>query len=353
MNNKKKIRIIGSGPAGLCAAINLAHAGYAVTVYEKNRDAGMRFCGDFQGIENWSTSEDLLSTLKRISIQPDFLCQPYTEGQFFMKNNIGGTVNSPRPLFYLTLRGSSKGSLDQGLKKQAEEAGVDLKFNQRKEPEQGDIIATGPRKPNVLASGIIFQTDLPDTIMIYLDNRIAPWGYAYLLVRQGRATLASVYYKDFKNGFNNLDRSIELFQKRLPFPIEKAKRFTGYGNYFPARSAIRDQRLYVGEAAGFQDFLFGFGIRYALTSGYLAARSIIHGQNYNSLWKEAFEKELLTSLSNRYLFQIFGSLAHRFMIWGTTRGNPWNFMNRLYRSSISRGVALAPAERWLENTIQK
>ncbi len=342
------IRIIGAGPAGLCAAVHLAHAGYGVTVFERNPDVGMRFRGDFQGIENWSTGEDFLSALQGMSIRTDFLCQPYTRGEFFMRGGIGGTVNSQRPLFYLTLRGPMEGSLDRSLEKQAREAGVSLLFNQRMNPDQGDIIATGPGKPNTMASGVLFQTDLDDTIMAYLDNRIAPWGYAYLLVRQGQATLASVYFKDFKNGPDYLDRSIEVFQKIRPFSMEGGRRFTGYGSYFPARNAARHHRLYVGEAAGFQDFLFGFGIRYALTSGYLAARSIIYGADYNSLWKEAFAKQLYTSLSNRYLFQWLGTLAHRFVIRGTTRGDPWRFMNRLYQSSMSRRAVYLPAERWLK-----
>jgi flavin-dependent dehydrogenase len=347
MNNKKTISIIGAGPAGLCAAINLAHAGYTVTVYERNRDVGMRFHGDFQGIENWSTSEDFLSALQKMSIRPDFLCHPYTQGRFFMKGNYGGIVNSPKPLFYLTLRGSMEGSLDISLKQQAREAGVNLLFGQRKETEEGDIIATGPKKPNVLATGVVFETDHPDTIMAYLDNDVAPWGYAYFLVREGRATLASVYFKDFKEGRNFLNQSIQKFQQTSAFSIKDPRQFTGYGNYFPARNAQHNHRLLVGEAAGFQDYLFGFGIRYALTSGYLAARSIIEEKDYNRLWKEAFGKPFFTSLSNRYLYQMFGTLAHRFMIWGTTRRDPWNFMNRLYQSPISRHMAFVPGERQL------
>jgi len=350
MNKKKEIRIIGAGPAGLCAAIHLAHAGYGVTVFERNRDVGMRFSGDFQGIENWSISEDFLSSIQRMSIRPDFLCQPYKQGEFFMQGNFGGTVKSDKPLFYLTLRGPLKGSLDRSLKKQAEDAGVHILFNQRMNPDQGEIIATGPGRPNTLASGVLFKTDLHDTIMAYLDNRAAPWGYAYLLARQGQATLASVYFKDFKNGFNHLDHSIRAFQNIRPFSMEETRRFTGYGSYFPTRNAVHHHRLYAGEAAGFQDFLFGFGIRYALTSGYLAARSIIEGSDYNALWKEAFGRQIYTSLSNRYLFQRFGAMAHRFVIWGTTRGDPWRFMNRLYQSSWSRRAAYLPAERWLKRS---
>ena len=53
----KEIEIIGAGPAGLVAAINLAKADYKVAVYEEKPDVGHRFHGDFQGLENWSSEE--------------------------------------------------------------------------------------------------------------------------------------------------------------------------------------------------------------------------------------------------------------------------------------------------------
>ncbi len=48
-------KIIGAGLSGLTAAINLAKAGYKVDVYEENKDSGLRFNGDLQGLENWLT----------------------------------------------------------------------------------------------------------------------------------------------------------------------------------------------------------------------------------------------------------------------------------------------------------
>ncbi len=348
--NHKSITIIGAGPAGLCAAINLAKAGYGVTVYEKNPDIGGRFHGDFQGIENWSTTTDFMIQLEEMSIRPDFLCHPYSTGRFYMKDGYGGVVKADRPLFYLTLRGREGNSLDRSLRKQAEEAGVKIDFNRRGKPMEGEIVATGPTRPNVLAGGVTFRTDLPDTIMATLDNEIAPWGYAYLLVRKGRGTLATVYYRDFKKGAAFLDRSIRHFQQKAPFVMEEARRFTGYGNFIPVGTAIHQGQLYVGEAAGFQDFLFGFGIRYALTSGYLAARSILEEIDYDTLWKATLGKRLATSLSNRYLYQTFGSLAHRLIIRQTTRGNPWRFMHRFYNSALSRKLAARPAARWFAGT---
>ena len=50
----KEVKILGAGLSGLTAAINLAQIGYKVDVYEKNKDVGMRFHGDLQGLENWS-----------------------------------------------------------------------------------------------------------------------------------------------------------------------------------------------------------------------------------------------------------------------------------------------------------
>lgn len=53
----KSIKILGAGISGLTAAINLAKAGYKVDVFEKNKDVGVRFGGDLQGLENWSERE--------------------------------------------------------------------------------------------------------------------------------------------------------------------------------------------------------------------------------------------------------------------------------------------------------
>lgn len=60
----KQIKILGAGISGLTAAINLAKAGYKVDVYERNKDVGMRFGGDLQGLENWSDKEDVLEMLR-------------------------------------------------------------------------------------------------------------------------------------------------------------------------------------------------------------------------------------------------------------------------------------------------
>ena len=68
--------------------------------------------------------------------------------------------------------------------------------------------------------------------------------------------------------------------------------------------------MYIGEAAGFQDCLFGFGLKYALSSGHLAARSIIRKEDYDRLWKESFQRKMKSSLLSRYGFEKLGNKGY-------------------------------------------
>lgn len=76
--NTKKVTTVGAGPAGITAAISLAAIGYGVNLYEQNNEVGLRFKGDFQGLENWSDEEDTLKILSRIDIKINFLRHPYS-----------------------------------------------------------------------------------------------------------------------------------------------------------------------------------------------------------------------------------------------------------------------------------
>lgn len=121
----KPIRILGAGPSGLTAAINLAKSDYHVEVYERGSDAGSRFKGDLEALENWSYSEDFLESLRRMNIEVNFDADPFYRIQA-MNGSRTYDVESKRPLFYMIKRGTVNGSLDQGLKKQALSLGVSL-----------------------------------------------------------------------------------------------------------------------------------------------------------------------------------------------------------------------------------
>jgi flavin-dependent dehydrogenase len=85
---------------------------------------------------------------------------------------------------------------------------------------------------------------------------------------------------------------------------------------------VREGRLYVGEAAGFQDCLFGFGMRYALLSGALAARAIAEAEDYDHLWQSAFGHQLSVGTRNRRLYSRFGNPGYEAMLRILASRNP-------------------------------
>lgn len=71
---KKKIAIIGSGPAALMLAISLNESVYDITIYEKNFALGRKFLVAGDGGFNLTHSEDIELFIKRYS-PPEFLAK--------------------------------------------------------------------------------------------------------------------------------------------------------------------------------------------------------------------------------------------------------------------------------------
>ena len=117
MSMKQTIQIMGAGPSGLAAAINLAKAGYKVSVFERRQDCGWRFGGDLQGLENWSYKEDVITSLSRMNISINFYFKPFST---LMVTNGSKTfdLHFTKPLVYLLKRGIAEGNLYQRLKQQ-------------------------------------------------------------------------------------------------------------------------------------------------------------------------------------------------------------------------------------------
>ena len=315
--NEEHIHVIGAGPAGLVAAINLAKNGYPVTVYEMNKDVGKRFNGDYQGIENWSTEEDARQFLEAVGVETNFSFESYADGDFFNPSGEKYNFNMSRPLFYLVERGTSEWSLDQGLKRQALKAGVQFEWGRRMTHAPGGkvIIATGPKAADAVARGMVFKTMHENYYAAFLDDEIAPQGYAYLLVNEGKATFATCLFEKFSESFSFFDAALKRMQKHVDIDIIDSKSFGGYINFSLNQPLMKDHRIYyVGENAGFQDLLFGFGIRFAMHSGYLAAQSIIKHCSYPALCKEHIIPKMETSLANRWLFTRLENLGYTIML---------------------------------------
>ena len=183
-----------------------------------------------------------------------------------------------------------------------------------------------------------------DRAAVVFDDEIAPKGYAYLLVNNGYGTAATVIYDDCKNEKKYFGNMLEFFKNNKPFNIKNEKRFGGRGNFFIGDTQVYHNKIYIGEAAGFQDYLWGFGMRYAILSGYMAANSIISGLNYDLLWKKELKPMLETSLVNRYLFEKFGNTGYRYLAKKFAKGDPCDFLKRNYNQSFLKNLLLPVAK---------
>jgi hypothetical protein len=85
-------------------------------------------------------------------------------------------------------------------------------------------------------------------------------------------------------------------------------------NFFLHASSRGGSSLYVGEAGGFQDYLFGLGIRYGLVSGHLAARAVVEGVDYDRLWADRFGAAMRSSVASRFLYETLGRHGLRLFI---------------------------------------
>ena len=314
---KPVVEVSGAGPAGLAAALAVTAAGQHALVYEKHADVGTRFHGDFQGLENWTTREDVLEELASLGINTDFEHVPIREVVGFDPAGVMKIVRSAQPLFYLVRRGAQPGSLDYALKEQALAAGVEIRFRSpASHLPNGGVVSEGPRRADAIVAGYLFDTDMADGIYLAVSDELAPKGYAYLLINQGRGTVATCLFVDFHNERRYLERSIDFFDNQVGLRMYNQRRFGGGGNFSLPRTARKGNILYAGEAAGFQDPLFGFGIRWALLSGAAAGRALATGNpgQYDQVWKRRMRPYQQTAATNRWIYERLGNRGYSFAL---------------------------------------
>lgn len=340
--------MVGAGPSGLSAAYALARAGFEVEVFERSHTVGHRFHGDFQGLENWSWEQDVVEELESLGLPASCLYLTPVMGSVFIgpDGSRAEAVCQDRPFYYLVRRGPMEESLDRRLLALAQQAGVTVHFGEaiREIPFLPAIVATGPRKPNALAMGYVFKTDDRLRSFGVMDDRLAPGGYAYLLTYGGSGTLATVLARDHERGRDYLRRTVDFFRAQVDFPMEDEQFFGGVGNISPPKTAMRGRRLFVGEAAGFQDALWGFGLRFAMLSGLLAARALIRGEDYDRLWRDRLTHPLMVGVANRFLWDVMGRRAYRLVIQRLRQvPDPVRLLRQEMRFTLLRRLALLAA----------
>ena len=330
------ITIVGAGPAGLACAIVLARGGHRVVVREGHKTVGARFHDDYQGLENWSDERDILDELVGQGLDcSTFVHHPVFESTVFDAWGKSYHVRDDRPLYYLLRRGDNEGTLDTGLLKQAVQAGVEVRFNDRvKRVEGPTILAAGPRTADAIAVGYVFETDMADGSWACFNNSLAPLGYSYLLTHAGRGTVASCLFTDFKRQAEYVERTVAFFREQVGLDMRNQRAFGGFANFRLPRTAIQGGHPVIGEQAGFQDALAGFGMRFAFRSGIMAARSHLEGVDYTQLWRRELLPALRTAVSNRFIFNNLGERGWRWALRGLSRSDTPGKLRRLYQPSL-------------------
>lgn len=326
------MNILGAGPSGLSAAINLAKAGYDIEVFEKRHRVGQRFNGDLQGLENWSGTIDFEERLGEMGIRTNFDLDAFHE---LTLTNMTKEVHFSfhRPAFYLVKRGPLPGTLDYGLANQARDLGIRIHLRSTIAPERADIVATGPLPGRAfgVVKGISFETRMSDLALAIVGDTVAHRGYAYLLVTKGHGCLCTAVMGRLDKADACLQAAREAFSSIVSLEMENPRRVGGMGSFSATATLQREGRLYVGEAAGIQDLLWGFGIGKALTSGYLAAQSIINDQDYERMVHRVLGGKLKAGFVNRLLWEALhiGDYSPVLGLFGSSR-NPLGLLHRLY-----------------------
>jgi len=289
----RAIIISGAGIAGMTAAKILAQGGRKAIIYEKQKTVGASRNGDFEGLENWIFQDSGSSFFESHGFKWENLSQQsYCTFSIHTHESPALVMQSDLPFFHIIQRGRNDKSIDRFLFKQCLQAGIEFKFG-IKGPENADIIATGTKKAAAYIRGLTFSTPMDNQVHLLLGRRYAPDGYAYLIILNGKGTLATAFKKSEK--FNDpLGESINYFKVR-GYNIPSGNSFASRGSFSIPVKTFLNKPYYIGESGGIQDYLFGFGMRLAMASGKAAAYKILgREQEAQKLFKDIKRKQKIS-----------------------------------------------------------
>ena len=338
----REILIAGAGVAGLTAAIGLRRAGQAVRVVERHAASGIQRAAEWDAIENWTSLEDLPRFLERIGVEPArFRHVGYTRFSVIDPAGRRYDVATPQPFFYLIKRGARPGGLEHGFQEQAEAMGIPITYGTPCPPGTADIWAGGTfgQGSRFVSVGFTFETDHPNWVCGIVDARIAPRAYAYLVVVEGEGTLAVVLTEARQHANRLLERAVAAFQQHTALTIHAPRKSGGSGGDLGA-FWHGGREFVIGEAAGLQDFLWGFGIRHALTAGHLAAQAVLTGEDWQTLADRHLRPLVRASLVNRWLYDHVPNKGYELLVRRFARDPDLNAL-------VSRWYHPRRLHRWL------
>lgn len=345
------VRIAGAGPAGLACAIELASRDIDCELYERHPVVGGRFDGDHQILPSFGDRPWCEQILDSLGIGDDLIDQvPLRTARFLDDTGRVATGTSENAFAWLVRRGPDPGSLDHAMAERCRQLGVTIHVGRPLPLDRADVIATGLRRVDGLAVEEMFRTSAEDRTDVLLDEDLAPGGYAYLFISRGEATLGIAALGSFKDLGNRLDVARERFLALGAFDAQSPRSAAHGMNFCLPGSALEDGRPCVGEAAGFQDFLFGLGLRMAIVSGQLSAVAIAEERCFDGLWREALHARMQTSIVDRWLYE--RGAVRRWLMRRMASDDLQTLLNDLQQHHWSKKILLPWVRRFGGRTLK-
>jgi len=287
------IKIAGAGISGLSAGIVLAERGFPVQIFEARAEVGSFFSKDVHSLRNYLYDEDILDQYKNFGFSVPPAYPIYNQIRFAPDLKKIRIFSDHKPLFYNFFRGNiGINSLDKHFYSLALEKKVKFFFGVPAKDNEVDIIATGAPKAMIGGYGRHYRNVKnlePHTNYVFWEDDYAPKGYIYITPYEDEASVAVVSFQPeeipgLEKKFNNLITNHPIVKDLLE-GAEPENIISGFAHYSNSIQLRTKGQLRTGEAGGFLDAATGFGVHYAIISGYLAA-NIIAEKNAFSLEQE-------------------------------------------------------------------
>lgn len=304
------VKILGAGICGLTAAIVLKKAGIDVVIYEKRHHIGSSFKSTVHGMLNYNNffNGDIVDFLcNQVELELENSFTPIKSLKRYSREYSNVSILDNKPVIYNFLRGTDKNSLDSELLRQAISLGIEIQFGSNIPEESCDVIASGFKYVDFKGYGVTYtdiKLDNLSEVKVFFDNDFAPGGYGYILPFNGNKTTIAIFTRKHLSKL-----PLDIYFERF-LDILKDKEVVSGGNNIDSidsgvggfnlhLSYIRDGKIYAGVRAGLMTADYGFAMKESILSGYLAALSIIHRKNYNTLLRESLLPYLAKSIIKR------------------------------------------------------